>query len=55
MAIRNQVDDYLIKPADIGQLVQALKAKSEQPRRLERAMPSKRVFAILRENAQELT
>jgi ActR/RegA family two-component response regulator len=54
IAIRNQVDDYIVKPADIEKLVQALKVKSEEPRRLERAIPSKRVSVILRENAQQL-
>ncbi|HEV2990432.1 MAG TPA: response regulator [Candidatus Angelobacter sp.] len=54
IAIRNQVDDYIVKPADIGKLVQALKTKSEELRRPERALPSKRVSAILRENAQQL-
>jgi len=54
IAIRNQVDDYIVKPANIEKLVQALKEKSEEPRRLERALPSKRVSVILRENAQQL-
>src|SRR5579864_8799521 len=31
-AIRNQVDDYLVKPADIGQLMRSLKAKLGGPR-----------------------
>jgi ActR/RegA family two-component response regulator len=54
IAIRNQVDDYIVKPADVRKLVQALKTKSEEPRRLERALPSKRVSTILRENAAQL-
>lgn len=54
IAIRNQVDDYIVKPANIEKLVQALKEKSEEPRRLERALPSKRVSVILRENARQL-
>lgn len=54
VAIRNQVDDYIVKPADVRKLVQALKTKSEGPRRLERALPSKRVSTILRENAAQL-
>ncbi len=54
IAIRNQVDDYIVKPANIDKLVQALKEKSEEPRRLERALPSKRVSVILRENARQL-
>jgi ActR/RegA family two-component response regulator len=54
IAIRNQVDDYIVKPADVAKLVQALKAKADEPRRPERALPSKRVSVILRESAGQL-
>ena len=54
IAIRNQVDDYIVKPADVTKLVQALQTKSDEPRRPERALPSKRVSVILRESAEQL-
>ncbi|HEV3041359.1 MAG TPA: response regulator [Candidatus Angelobacter sp.] len=54
VAIRNQVDDYIVKPADVAKLVQALKTKSDEPRRPERAMPSKRVSVMLREGTEQL-
>src|SRR5689334_12759955 len=33
-AIRNQVDDYLTKPADVKQLVATIKERSKNPRRI---------------------
>src|SRR3954468_3275212 len=35
-AIRNQVDDYLVKPADVHGLVESLKAKLNAPREVRR-------------------
>jgi ActR/RegA family two-component response regulator len=48
-AIRHQVDDYLVKPADVDALVKTLRAKfaSESGRTSER----KRLAALLRENS----
>ncbi len=54
IAIRNQVDDYLVKPADIQKLVEALKEKSAQPRRPGRALATKRISTIILENQQEI-
>src|SRR5437762_9527283 len=31
-AIRSQVDDYLVKPADINMLVESIRSKLQQPR-----------------------
>ena len=47
-AIRKQVDDYFVKPADIPSLVRAIKERLVAPRRL-RDEPPKRVSEILRE------
>src|SRR6266404_3183325 len=50
-AIRKQVDDYFIKPADIRTLVSTMKERLLHPRHL-RDEPTKRVSALLRENAR---
>jgi two-component system response regulator RegA len=52
-AIRNQVDDYLTKPADIRHLVTTIKERSANPRRVT-PIQIKRVSAILRESADEI-
>src|SRR5947207_1179727 len=52
-AIRNQVDDYLTKPAEVKQLVAAIKEKSSNPKRVA-PIQVKRVSAILRESADEI-
>lgn len=49
-AIRNQVDDYLTKPADIQQLVKTIKKKFKHPERTT-PLQIKRVSTILRESA----
>lgn len=54
IAIRNQVDDYFIKSADINKLVEKLKERSSAPSRLERPPSVKRISAILRENREEI-
>ena len=54
IAIRNQVDDYFLKPADPQVLIQALKQKSGLPRRPLRAVPVKKVSAIIREKRDEI-
>jgi YesN/AraC family two-component response regulator len=52
-AIRNQVDDYLTKPADVKQLVTTIKEKSSNPRRVT-PLQIKRVSTILRESVDEI-
>jgi len=52
-AIRNQVDDYLTKPADVKHLVETIKKKFKRP--LHTApLPIKRLSTILRECADEI-
>jgi ActR/RegA family two-component response regulator len=48
-AIRRQVDDYLIKPADIPALLKALRSKSDLVRVLD--SPGKRASTVIRESA----
>ena len=52
-AIRSQVDDYLTKPADVRHLVNTIKEKSANPRRVA-PLQVKRVSAILRESVDEI-
>jgi len=52
-AIRQQVDDYFLKPADIPALVKTIKQRLETPRHL-RDEPSKRASEILHENGQRV-
>jgi len=52
-ALRNQVDDYLTKPADIKQLVATLKEKLTAPGR-KPPLQIKRVSTVLRENAEHI-
>jgi YesN/AraC family two-component response regulator len=52
-AIRKQVDDYLIKPADIPTLVSTLKEKALQPRHLDDS-PGKRIPGLIREMSGEI-
>jgi ActR/RegA family two-component response regulator len=52
-AIRNQVDDYLTKPADIPTLVSTLKEKARQPRYVNES-PGKRTSALIREKSDEI-
>ena len=51
VAIRNQVDDYITKPADIKKLVEVL--NSVRPHQ-SRALPTKRISALIRENREEI-
>ena len=52
-ALREQVDDYVTKPADIKQLVETIKNKLRSPKR---KLPEqvKRVSAVLRETAKRI-
>ncbi len=52
-AIRNQVDNYLTKPADIKQLLATIKEKIKQPRQAA-SLPVKRVSAVLQERADDI-
>lgn len=52
-AIRSQVDDYLVKPAEIDTLISSIESKLET-RRPYQAMPLKRIGIILRENADDI-
>src|SRR5882724_3575744 len=53
LAIRNQVDDYLTKPADVKKLVATLKEKSAAPYH-SRSVPKKRISVIIRERLDEI-
>ncbi len=52
-AIRNQVDDYLVKPADVRALVSSLEAKLNNPRQAG-AMSVQPLAEFLRENSDEI-
>ncbi len=52
-AIRKQVDDYFTKPADIPNLVSALREKARHPRML-RQTPAKSVSQVVLENVDEI-
>ena len=53
-AIRNQVDDYLIKPADVDLIISTIRDRLEN-RRPKPTTALKRLPAILKENAAQLT
>jgi ActR/RegA family two-component response regulator len=48
-AIRRQVDDYLVKPADIPALLRTLRLKPERPWEVNK--PGKRASTLIRENS----
>lgn len=52
-AIRSQVDDYLIKPADLNQLVATIREQTATPRR-KAPLQVKRISTILRERSVEI-
>jgi CheY-like chemotaxis protein len=52
-AIRKQVDDYLIKPADIPKLISTLKEKALHPRHFNDS-PSKRTPGLILEKSDEI-
>src|SRR6476660_753880 len=52
-AIRSQVDDYLVKPADIESLISAIESKL-QNRQPYQPTTLKRVGVILQENAEQI-
>ena len=53
-AIRTQVDDYLVKPIEIGSLVETIERKLTR-RESHELPPPKRVATILREKSDEIT
>ena len=53
-AIRQQVDDYLVKPADIEMLVSKIRQKLTGPRPAVHGIESKPLAAILGENKREI-
>jgi ActR/RegA family two-component response regulator len=53
-AIRQQVDDYIVKPADIPALVNTIENKLATPPRQRHLPPPKRVAMILQEHQQQI-
>jgi DNA-binding response OmpR family regulator len=53
-AIRQQVDDYIVKPAKIPSLVKAIEDRLSMPPRFRQLPPPKRVAMLLQENAERL-
>lgn len=51
-AIRRQVDDYLVKPANIPTLIKTLKTQATRPR--SRGAQGKRASAVIRENTEAI-
>jgi len=49
-AIRQQVDDYIVKPADIPSLVSAIERKLATPRERQRLPPPQRAAMLLQQN-----
>ena len=54
LAIRNQVDDYFTKPANIKTLVRTITARLAQDIETPEPVPLRRVSDILRENAESI-
>jgi ActR/RegA family two-component response regulator len=53
-AIRSQVDDYLIKPADIGTLVNAVQRKLADRGNRQRPLPIRRISQVLRDKSNDI-
>jgi ActR/RegA family two-component response regulator len=53
-AIRQQVDDYVVKPANIPALVNTIESKLAIPPRQRRLPPTKRVAMLLQENVERV-
>lgn len=51
-AIRRQVDDYIVKPANIPDLLKTLRTERERSRLI--SLPGKRASAIIRENVDAI-
>jgi ActR/RegA family two-component response regulator len=53
-AIRQQVDDYIVKPADVPALVSAIESKLASPPQQRHLPPPKRVAMILQEQVNKI-
>jgi ActR/RegA family two-component response regulator len=53
-AIRQQVDDYIVKPADVPALVAAIESKLATPPRQRHLPPPKRVAMVLQEHVNRI-
>jgi ActR/RegA family two-component response regulator len=53
-AIRQQVDDYIVKPANIPTLVKTIESKMAAPPRQRQLPPPKRVAMLLQEHADRI-
>lgn len=53
-AIRQQVDDYIVKPADIPALVESIERKMATPPRERQLPPAKRVAMVLQEHVDRI-
>ena len=53
-AIRQQVDDYVVKPADVNALVEKIRAKLAGPKNIAQRIEVKRLAAILDDNKSEI-
>jgi ActR/RegA family two-component response regulator len=53
-AIRQQVDDYIVKPADVPALVSAIESKLATPPRQRHLPPPKRVAMVLQEHVDRI-
>ncbi len=53
-AIRQQVDDYIVKPANIPALVSAIESKLATPPRQRHLLPTKRVAMLLQEHLERI-
>src|SRR5215467_9792958 len=54
-AIRSQVDDYLLKPADVPTLIHTIKRRLENKRPIPREKPIKRVSQLMRESLKDIS
>jgi YesN/AraC family two-component response regulator len=55
LAIRNQVDDYFTKPADVNQLVDRMLKRVNGVKLIGRPLPLRRISEVLRENEEPIT
>ena len=53
-AIRNQVDDYITKPADVRSMVQAIRKHLDNPRPVHVPIAAKRVSKVLLDNKKKI-
>jgi DNA-binding response OmpR family regulator len=53
-AIRNQVDDYITKPADVHNMIEAIRKHLSNPKPVHMPIPSKRVSQVLLENKKQV-